>query len=85
MLEQAGNRYFDAVETHGDADAARAGQSVQALDSGLASALELLSDYGLACMPLQPVEPPGASAALVEEVQVEFEKRERVREVLRQA
>ncbi|KAK0522825.1 hypothetical protein OC842_006349 [Tilletia horrida] len=90
VLEQAGMAYFDAVEAK---DASQAmlqgelqdtccmgGNAQGAFDAALAATLHTLSEYGLARMPLQPTAPPESPAALVEDVQVEYERRERVRE-----
>ncbi|KAE8227286.1 hypothetical protein CF319_g246 [Tilletia indica] len=83
MLEHAGMRYFDLTES-GDGEGAMLSGSIQeasqSFDSALSSALRLLGEYGLARMPLLPEPAPGTSAELVEDVQVEFEKRERLRE-----
>ncbi|CAD6884264.1 unnamed protein product [Tilletia laevis] len=82
-LEHAGMQYFDRTERGDEAGSTTSGsihEATQAFDAALSSALRLLGEYGLARMPLQPEPAPASSAELVEDVQVEFEKRERLRE-----
>ncbi|KAK0558071.1 hypothetical protein OC846_000063 [Tilletia horrida] len=80
-LQSASARYFDSTEGASNASSTQdSNKARDALVGSLSSALQTLSEYGLAQMPLQPVPAPASSSELVEDVQTEFEKRERIRE-----